>query len=57
VYLQESHCSQVQALAFNLCDEDCRNLFATVAKDQVRQLQTTAASYYFISFGLASSAQ
>lgn len=33
--LQESHCSAVQALAFNLCDAGCRNLFATVGKDQV----------------------
>ena len=32
---QESHCSPVQHLDANLCDADCRNLFATVAKDQV----------------------
>ncbi|WIA40205.1 hypothetical protein OEZ86_013593 [Tetradesmus obliquus] len=32
--IKESHCSAVQALAFNLCDAGCRNLFATVGKDQ-----------------------
>lgn len=35
--LQESHCSPVEHLDMNLCDADCRNLFATVAKDQVSQ--------------------
>lgn len=32
---QESHCSPVQQLDVNLCDASCRNLFATVGKDQV----------------------
>lgn len=34
--VQESHCSAVQHMDMNLCDADCRNLFATVAKDHVR---------------------
>jgi hypothetical protein len=33
--LQESHCSPVQDLSMNMCDAQWRNLFATVAKDQV----------------------
>ena len=38
--LQESHCSPVQHLDMNMCDADCRNLFATVARDQVSQVQS-----------------
>lgn len=33
--IKESHCSPVQHLDVNLCDADCRNLFATAARDQV----------------------
>eukprot|EP00879_Flechtneria_rotunda_P016729 GHRR01017509.1.p1 GENE.GHRR01017509.1~~GHRR01017509.1.p1 ORF type:complete len:110 (+),score=5.56 GHRR01017509.1:695-1024(+) len=32
--IKESHCSQVQHLATNLCSARCRNLFATVARNQ-----------------------
>lgn len=36
--MQESHCSQIHQLCFNFTDDQCDNLFATVGKDQVRNL-------------------